>query len=232
MQMRTFLPFAAILPMLLASRSLIGQNGVGPQTPLGIEAQSNASIRDSAVKTVTFIEVQPGVKDEVLDWGGTGRPIVLLAGLGNTAHVFDSFVPRLTERYHVYGITRRGSGASSVPSVGYRADRLADDDLAILDSLHLVKPVLIGHSIAGEELSSIGTRHPDKVAALVYLEATYWYAYNGPGSVPKAAWDSLQQLLFPFLKAPVGSDMANTASFRDASVTSISSVGAWSFHHS
>ena len=31
--------------------------------------------------------------------------------------------------------------------------------------------------IAGEELSSIGSRHPEKVAGLVYLDAGYSYAY-------------------------------------------------------
>ena len=35
----------------------------------------------------------------------------------------------------------------------------------------------MGHSIAGEELSSIGTRHPDKAAGLIYLDAGYSYAY-------------------------------------------------------
>jgi pimeloyl-ACP methyl ester carboxylesterase len=36
---------------------------------------------------------------------------------------------------------------------------------------------LAGHSIAGEELSSVGSRHPEKVAGLIYLEAGYGYAY-------------------------------------------------------
>jgi pimeloyl-ACP methyl ester carboxylesterase len=35
----------------------------------------------------------------------------------------------------------------------------------------------VGHSIAGEELSSIGSRHPEKVAGLIYLDAGYAYAY-------------------------------------------------------
>src|SRR5258707_4207643 len=30
----------------------------------------------------------------VLDWGGSGRPVVLLAGLGFTAHVFDGFAEK------------------------------------------------------------------------------------------------------------------------------------------
>jgi len=108
---------------------------------------------------------------------------VLLAGLGNTAHVFDDFAPKLTGTYHVYGITRRGFGNSSSARAtpkNYSADRLGDDVLAVIRSLGLKRPVLVGHSIAGEELSDIGTRHPEMVAALVYLDAAYSYAFYDP----------------------------------------------------
>jgi pimeloyl-ACP methyl ester carboxylesterase len=37
--------------------------------------------------------------------------------------------------------------------------------------------VLIGHSIAGEELSSVGSRYPDKVAGLIYLDAVNGYSF-------------------------------------------------------
>jgi non-heme chloroperoxidase len=127
-----------------------------------------------------FVTVEQDVKLEVLDWGGTGRPLVFLAGLGNDAHVFDKFAPKFTANHHVYGITRRGFGASSKPAPAngnYSADRLGDDVLAVIDSLHLTRPILVGHSVAGEELSSIGSRYPDKVAGLIYLDAANGYAY-------------------------------------------------------
>ena len=133
--------------------------------------------RDPSPHKVQFITVDNNVKLEVLDWGGTGRPLVMLAGLGNTAHVFDKFALKLTPKYHVYGITRRGFGDSSAPDSGYSADRLGDDVLAVIDALKLDHPVLAGHSIAGEELSSIGSRHPEKVAGLIYLDAGYPYAF-------------------------------------------------------
>jgi pimeloyl-ACP methyl ester carboxylesterase len=120
------------------------------------------------------------VKLEVLDWGGSGRPLVLLTGLGNNAHIYDKFAPKLTPSYHVYGITRRGFGASSAPvpaNGNYSADRLGDDVVAVVDSLKLNRPVLVGHSIGGEELSSVGSRHPEKVAGLIYLDAGYGYAF-------------------------------------------------------
>ena len=57
---------------------------------------------DPSPHRVQFIEAEKDVRLEVLDWGGTGRPVVLLAGLGNSAHVFDDFAPKLTRANHVY----------------------------------------------------------------------------------------------------------------------------------
>ena len=143
--------------------------------------------RDPSSHQAQFVTVDDSVRLEVLDWGGTGRPLVLLAGLGFTAHVYDDFAPKLTTNYHVYGITRRGFGASSVPAAGYDADRLADDVLAVLDSLKLTRPVLAGHSYAGSELSSIGSRRPDRVAGLVYFDAVFPYSFdNGRSRIPHA----------------------------------------------
>jgi non-heme chloroperoxidase len=113
----------------------------------------------------------------VLDFGGSGRPLVFLAGMGNTAHVFDRFAPKFTTTHQVYAITRRGFGDSSVTPDGYAADRLGDDVLAVLDALKLTRPVLAGHSIAGQEMSSIASRHPERVAGLIYLDAGYTYAF-------------------------------------------------------
>ncbi len=140
-------------------------------------AQEPVPWHDPSPHSIQFVTVDENVKLEVLDWGGLGRPLVLLAGLGDSAHVFDDFAIKLTSDYHVYGITRRGYGNSSVPASGYSADRLGDDVLEVLDALKIDRPVLVGHSIAGEELSSVGTRHPERIAGLIYLDAAYAYAY-------------------------------------------------------
>jgi non-heme chloroperoxidase len=96
---------------------------------------------------------------------------VLLAGLGMTAHVFDGFAEKLAGPYHVYGITRRGYGASSRPLSGYSEQHRAEDDLKVIDALKLVKPVIAGHSIAGDELTQLGTHDYDRIGGLVYLDA-------------------------------------------------------------
>ena len=135
--------------------------------------------------SIQFITVDKDVKVQVVDWGGSGRALVFIPGLSLTARAtFDEFAPKFTRDFHVYGITRRGIGSSSRPASGYSADQLGDDVLAVLDALKLARVVLVGHSAGGSELSSIATRHPERVAGLIYLEAAYAYAYYSPESPP------------------------------------------------
>ncbi len=145
-----------------------------------LRAQQSASLPAPRVRMVT---VEKDVNLEVLDWGGTGRPLILLQGLGGVAHDYDKFAPQFTAHYHVYGITRRGFGDSSEPTpsaANYSAERLGKDILIVIQSLKLDRPVLTGQSIAGEELSWIGTFHPDQVAGLIYLEAVDSYSFYDP----------------------------------------------------
>ena len=131
--------------------------------------QEPAVWHDPSPHQVHFVTAEEGVQLEVLDWGGSGRPVVLLAGSGLTAHIFDDLAPKLTSVCHVYAITRRGFGASSRPKTGYDDQRLADDVFQVIDSLKLAAPVLVGHSMAGAELTTVGDQHSDRLSGLVYL---------------------------------------------------------------
>lgn len=128
---------------------------------------------DPSPHKLLFIEVEPGVRLEVLDWGGTGEPVFLLAGHGDTAHIFDNFAPELARYYHVFALTRRGFGASSQPKDDYNLPRLVEDILSVEDALKISKVNLVGHSIAGDEMDGFALRFPDRVRKLVYLEAAY-----------------------------------------------------------
>jgi len=55
----------------------------------------------------------------------------------------------------------------------------------VIETLRLEKPVLVGHSMAGQELSYLASEHQDRIAGLVYLDAAYRYAYDVPGELEK-----------------------------------------------
>ena len=169
-----------------ASWRLVPLALVGLFLPRGARAQADLQAQPSAwvdpsAHAVLGIAVEPQVRLEVLDWGGTGDAMVFLAGLSNTAHSFDEFAQRFLDAFHVYAITRRGFGASSHPGGGYDSATRARDLLAVLDSLGIHRAILVGHSIAGDELSRFAVDYPDRVRALVYLDA---YSYGPDAETP------------------------------------------------
>ncbi len=140
--------------------------------------------------------VERDVALEVLDWGGSGRPVVLLAGSGNTAHSFDEFALKLQDCCRVYGITRRGYGASTRPASGYDDQRLADDVFQVITRVRISAPVLIGHSMAGGEMTTVGRQHSDRLSGLVYLDALGDLEDDPPAD---KEWAELQRRLPPGL---------------------------------
>lgn len=165
--------------------------------------------KDSSPHQVRFIEVEPGVRLEVLDWGGQGTPLVLLAGY-NTAHAYDEFAPKLAQFCHVYGITRRGYGVSSRTDSGYAAERSAQDVLQVLDALKLVRPVLMGHSFGGQDLSSLGAAHSGRLRGLIYLNSVEDPTLAFPS--PKG----LRDVRPAAMKAPPKEDFSSFQAYRES----------------
>ena len=106
-----------------------------------------------------------------VDWGGRGDTILFLPGLGDTLDRFDEFAPSFTDAFHVMGLDRRGQGRSDKPASGYDTTTLANDIKRFLDAKGIRRVILIGHSIAGEEMTRFAGLFPDRLAKLVYLDA-------------------------------------------------------------
>jgi len=158
------------------SLSLPGILGADLETcplPTDTSGFQKASLRDAAPHDASSISVDEGVQLEVLDFGGTGTPILLLPGLGATAHSYDELAPLLARKHRVVAMTRRGTGDSSKPDFGFDTPRLAQDVLRVMDAMGLEKVLLVGHSIAGDELTWLGGHNPDRFHGLVYLDAAY-----------------------------------------------------------
>jgi non-heme chloroperoxidase len=110
---------------------------------------------------------------ECLDWGGKGDAVVLLAGMGTTAHIYDDFAPKLTDTFRVIALTRRGLGQSAQPAGTYDLPALVEDIRHCLDTLAIDRAVLIGHSFGAVEVAAFAVAHPDRVRKVVYLDGAY-----------------------------------------------------------
>jgi pimeloyl-ACP methyl ester carboxylesterase len=152
------------IALVLGLALLVTQAVVAQPAP-----QSAPTWRDPSPHQVGWITVDSSVRLEVLDWGGSGPPLVLL-GCYLTAHVHDEFAPKLTNQFHVYGITRRGIGASDKPTTGYAVPRSTKDVLEVLDSLNLQKSLLVGTSCAGQILTMFASQYSDRLSGVVYID--------------------------------------------------------------
>ena len=160
---------------------------------------------DPSPHAARFVAVENDVQLEVLDWGGSGPALLLLAGLGDTAHVFDDFALTLTPRFHVVGVTRRGHRRSSAATTGYTFERLAEDIIRVIEVVGLNKPLIIGHSFAGDEMHVLGARYPGRIAGLVYVDAAFDRADASE------AYDAVARTLPPSPRAGPGHMLSFTA---------------------
>ena len=128
--------------------------------------------RDDSPHTSGFVTVG-GVKLHYLDWGGKGDVVLFITGMGSTAHIYDWMAPKFTDKYRVLALTRRGYGESDKPAGGFDADTLTEDVRRFLDRMRVKRVHLIGHSSAGNELTTFASRYPKRTLKLVYLDAAY-----------------------------------------------------------
>ena len=79
---------------------------------------------------------------------GSGRPLILLHGNGETHLIFDKAVELLREHFTVYLLDSRGHGQSSKISSFHYAE-MAEDVRCFIEALHLPSPLLYGFSDGG-----------------------------------------------------------------------------------
>ena len=143
-----------------------------------------------------MVEMRDHAQLHCLDWGGAKQPLLLLAGLGDTAYIYSELAPRLTGEFHVFAVTRRGYGESDVTKESYGMSDRVGDLRDVLDKLQVDRVVLVGHSAAGDEMTAFALQYPQRVKALVYLDAAYDRADPEAPQAHMDAWRKLSSHLY------------------------------------
>lgn len=111
-----------------------------------------------------------GLRLHYRDWGGAGRPIVLLHGLASNARIWDFVAPRLIGIGRVIALDQRGHGASDRPPDGYGFDEVCRDLTAALLALDLRRPLIVGHSWGANVAVSLAAATPAVPAGIVLVD--------------------------------------------------------------
>ncbi len=117
-----------------------------------------------------------GVRLHGLEWGAGGEPMVLLPGLGQSAHVYRELGPALATDRRVVALTPRGHGESPTPPSGYAVADFAAELRGAMDALEMGRATLVAHSASGAVATRLAADHPARVDRIVYLDGIYDYA--------------------------------------------------------
>jgi pimeloyl-ACP methyl ester carboxylesterase len=161
--------------------------GVGFLAATAGDANGEARLRFARVETPTgtIATMQ----------AGTGRPVVMLHGLGATKASFLPTVAALTDHHRAIAVDLPGFGDSAKPlGAAYHAPFFANSVVELLDALGLERVDVIGNSMGGRVALELGLRHPDRVRRLVLLSPSLAWLRDRP-------WAKFLKLVPPELGA-------------------------------
>ena len=126
----------------------------------------------------------------------TGPPLVLLHGGSARWQAFESIMPELAARWHLYGPDLRGHGKSGRAAAHeYRLQDYSADIVAFLQERVVEPAFLVGHSLGGMVTLLVAAHCPEQVRAVVVgdspLTAKTWQTILQCQRARLAAWRDL-----------------------------------------
>ncbi len=132
---------------------------------------------------------------------GKGQPLVFLHGWGANEKTFQKLIDGLSPYYHCISLDFPGFGESKEPTVPWSLSDYTKMTLALLNHLHIEKPVLIGHSFGGRVSISLSQIMPlDKIILMnsagikpqrplgYYLKVYGYKCFKGIAKLPLLSW--------------------------------------------
>ena len=111
-----------------------------------------------------------GLRMHMRNWGGPGRPVVLLHGLASTCRIWDFVAPLLARDFAVMAVDQRGHGDSGKPEQGYDFASVSGDVAALLAGRGVERPVLVGHSWGADVALELAVARPELLQGIVFVD--------------------------------------------------------------
>ncbi|MGB3593656.1 MAG: alpha/beta hydrolase [Ornithinimicrobium sp.] len=138
------------------------------------------------------VELSTGVSLPYVSVGpDEATPVILLHAWAETGRSFDRLLPLLPDSIRAIVPDQRGHGDAERPAGGYSLESMAQDIVALLEALGLLRAVLLGSSSGGYVAQQVAAICPSRVSGLVLVGA--------PGTLqgrPSFA-DEIEQLADP-----------------------------------
>lgn len=102
---------------------------------------------------------------------GSGPPLLLLHGIGNSAQTWAGVLPRLAASHTVIAPDLLGHGSSDKPRGDYSLGGYANGMRDLLSTLDIERVTVVGHSLGGGIAQQFAYQYPDRCERLVLVAA-------------------------------------------------------------
>ncbi len=120
-----------------------------------------------------FVELR-GLRFHYRDWesrGGAAQTLVLVHGLGSSAHIWDFVAPLLAPDLRLLAPDQRGHGLTDQPEDGYGFETVSEDLCALLAAVApTARLVLVGHSWGASVVLHAAALRPEQVEGIVLVD--------------------------------------------------------------
>ncbi len=158
--------------LLMAGAVLPGRLNAAPvPAPATVTAPAAASACVSEAALAGVVDSFTAGMLHVRQYGKSGRPLILIPGLGSGAWVWRDTIRHLRRDHVIYAVTL--SGFDGTPPPEHRKGLLdrALDSLSTLIRKHRIDhPVLIGHSLGGTLALRFAEKHGSLLAGVVAVD--------------------------------------------------------------
>lgn len=100
---------------------------------------------------------------------GSGRPLVLVHGIGSDCHVWEGLIKELKNHYEIFAITLPTYGTKNVYKHIYSINTYPKVLEEFIKTLQIVRPVLVGHSFGTLINLEFAALHPRSVEKLILI---------------------------------------------------------------
>lgn len=169
--------------ILLSLFSLLAFSALVLPYLIPLPPQANLDPQVLAPAEGRFITVN-GIRTFIQEFGPVdGEQVVLVHGFGASTYTWRHNAPALAEAgYRVLALDLVGYGLSDKNfdldfSHPAQADFVAD----VMEAVGLERATLVGHSMGGSVIGHVAQRHPERVAALVFVDGAVREANSSGG---------------------------------------------------
>src|SRR6185503_13397782 len=172
--MRAMPRYLFALSLLAAPSALRPQ--VADSTPMRTAYAAVTALRDDYERSHGRFVAVNGISMHYLEWGDrNGVPLVWTHGNANTAYEIRAVAPRLVQAgYRVIAVDYRGHGLTRVTDYDFTIYHIADDLIALLDSLKIPAAVFGGSNKGGSVAAAVYSQYPNRVRGLLMADGGTW----------------------------------------------------------